>query len=139
MLPSAYFSHRSAQRMRLRIPERRGDLSYFIKIQEALKSWDSSLNIQITPLTSSVLIEPSLDADKLKFYAEGLALFKLKSIPIKVRSKIPSIEELTQRPIFAGVLMGLGVLQMCRGQSLAAGSTLFMDALRLWSQRKTQA
>lgn len=140
MLAQAYVSHICSDRLRIRIPEKRKDSDYFNKIQKTLKK--HSFDVQVTPLTGSVLIESYESVEKIQGLTQELGLFDLevsqdlnkKSSTVK---KSSGIEDIVQHPWFATGLIGLGALQILRGQPLAASSTLFMDAFRLLTSKRS--
>lgn len=131
MLPLAYVCHHTVERLRVRIPEKRGDEQYFAGLKKRLHEWDHALQIQVTPLTGSLLLENYESHEFIKNCARNLKLFSLVE-----KAEAKKAREALAHPIFIGALVGLGTLQLLRGQALAAGSTLFMDALRLWTSRR---
>ena len=122
MLPHAYVSHESPGRLRLRIPSLRYDENYFSKVQERLSAHAGVLRVETSPVTGSVLVLHQLGAQELLLASEGLGLFAAGAL-------VP-----TERPAPWEVktLVGLGLLQVARGQLLAPASSLLMDAYRLW-------
>lgn len=61
--PIARVVHRSAERWRLRIPERKRDLEYFIRLYEALRVQPEIREVTVNPITSSLLVWPTTSAD----------------------------------------------------------------------------
>ena len=56
MLPVAKISHQTSERLRLRIPSRKGDSEYFDLLQNKLANISGVETLKINPSTSSVLI-----------------------------------------------------------------------------------
>ena len=52
----AYISHRSAGRVRLRVPERKRDDWYFSSLREGLLKEEGVDDVEVNPLTGSVLV-----------------------------------------------------------------------------------
>ncbi len=134
MLPQAYIAHQSSGRLRIRIPEKRGDSSYFSHVQNTLKN--SRARIRVNVLTGSILVEDSLDLRKIPIKAREEGLFDCK--PLSKNQEV-SLSKMLQGPWIMRGLVGLGTLQLLRGQILAPTSTLFMEAFRLWNQKTPQA
>lgn len=133
MLAIAYVSHRSTGRIRIRIPDKRKDLNYFSRIQELFEK-DPSVHVRVTAITGSVLIEHRTDFEEIMRRAKEAGLFDYSSepLPSAPRKRLPTVAEIMQKAWVPPVLLGLGTLQVLRGQPLAPTSTLFMDAYRLW-------
>lgn len=133
MLPEAQVCHRSINRLRIRIPSRRGDRNYFESLREkfaALKTFES---MEINPVTGSVLFlgkgaDPSLVGDAGK--SGGLFSFKeemeVRPVPLSRRIAEPiqgasafltrNTGGLVDLPGLAFVLLlGIGAYQVLRG------------------------
>lgn len=132
MLAAAYISHQSEGRLRIRIPEKRNDVEYFSRIQETLQGMDPSVQIQVTPFTGSVLVEHRIDPENIKGRAKDEGLFDCTLSVEPPKKAIPALSDLMKKHWVPKILLGLGTLQLLRGQPLAPTSTLFMDAYRLW-------
>jgi len=127
MLPSAFISHVSSGRIRLHIPEKKYDRDYFSHIQQKLKQRNYIDRVEIKILTTSILIEHRSDLKSVLEDARNLGLFHGKKA-----SSTPPVAELMQSPWLVKGLLALGAVQILRGAALAPGSTLLMDAYRLW-------
>jgi hypothetical protein len=55
-LPRGRICHLSAGRLRIRIPDKRRDEAFFGTVAERLSGWDSVDQVEVNPLTASVLI-----------------------------------------------------------------------------------
>lgn len=91
MLPQSYVTHLTLNRLRLRIPQKRGDAIYFQMLEHKIRQLRNIEQVQASPLTGSLLIM----ADKMKInnilsFAESEKLFalpqsKAKSLPLSRR------------------------------------------------------
>jgi hypothetical protein len=86
MLPQATISHRTAERLRIKIPSRKGDGAFFSTVKQSL---DRDLKyglVQINALTGSVLItESGVDLETLAERASRGGLFALEHRPAPVQ------------------------------------------------------
>lgn len=55
-LPEARVCHLTNGRLRVRIPEKRRDEAFFSRVKERLASWRSIEDVEVNPLTASVLV-----------------------------------------------------------------------------------
>ena len=62
--PSAWISHFTSRRMRIKVPEKRRDAAFFDVIRNRLAGWDSVERVETNPLTASILVHFS-DAERL--------------------------------------------------------------------------
>ena len=69
-LPEGRVGHLSTGRLRVRIPDRRGDDPFFKTVEERLAGWDSVHLVEVNPLTASVLVHFS---DFAALFAENIA------------------------------------------------------------------
>jgi hypothetical protein len=63
--PAAYITHRTGQRLRIRIPAKKGDSEYFSRIHSGLMQLGSVDRVEVNPLTGSVLIVASAGLEKV--------------------------------------------------------------------------
>lgn len=62
-LPEARVAHVTSGRLRVKIPDRRGDEPFFRTVEDRLAGWDSVERVETNPLTGSVLVHfPDLGA-----------------------------------------------------------------------------
>lgn len=54
--PSAYVSHRTRDRLRLKVPERRHDAAYFDRLKAQLLRYPGVTAVVVNPLTASALV-----------------------------------------------------------------------------------
>ncbi len=77
-LPEAYVCHHSAGRLRIRIPSRRGDPSFFSALQAACARWREGGHLEAHPLTGSLLFcADRLDAQAVADFGRKQGLFNL--------------------------------------------------------------
>jgi hypothetical protein len=102
--PIARVVHRSAERWRLRIPERKRDLDYFIRLYEALRVQPEIREVTVNPITGSLLVWPaSPDPTPLRAALTRSGLFQLvdtEADGAAVR-RTTSTSEATSRPTAA--------------------------------------
>lgn len=89
MLSDAYITHATPERVRIKIPDRKGDSAYFSLLKEKLAGLSELPGIQrveVNPLTGSLLIIHTLDLQALDLemiaqYSAFNNLFRLKVSP----------------------------------------------------------
>jgi hypothetical protein len=78
MLPDAVISHRTSQRLRIRIPSKRGDAGYFASLGDAVSSDGLCDTAEVNFTTGSILLSgKEIDIDKISSYAEEKRFFSL--------------------------------------------------------------
>jgi len=134
-VPSASIRHRMAGRLRLKIPERKGDPAYFTALAQAFSEFPGIRNVEVNPETGSALFLHSADHDAIVAYAEGKELFRVSEsekrpvhVSVGVREKYREFDEKVKRytsgewdvPAVAFVsLLGAGAYQIARGNFAA--------------------
>jgi hypothetical protein len=79
MMTTAIIVHQMEGRMRLRIPEMRGDPAFFQTVEDNLSSIEDIYAVSSRPLTGSILIEHNgLTRETLAQWAQKQELFELK-------------------------------------------------------------
>lgn len=132
VLPEAYIRHASANRLRIGIPSKKNDASYFSKLQSFLIQEKTVNRIETNPLTGSILISgPKISTEKIAELAESGSLFRLafgtKSSHTLSQPVIKSLSHLNQKVegfsqgaydlwelIFMG-LLGFGIYEILKG------------------------
>jgi hypothetical protein len=102
--PIARVVHRSAERWRLRIPERKRDLDYFIRLYEALRVQPEIREVTVNPITGSLLVWPaSPDPTPLRAALTRSGLFQLTDTEADGAAvpRTTSTSEATSRPTAA--------------------------------------
>ncbi len=155
-LPEARVAHLTTGRLRVKIPEKRGDEGFFRSVAERLGGWDSIERVEVNPRTASVLVHfPELAA----LFAENALkndLFAVSyddlladnepagSVTEWATQRVAEADAAVKRwttgraDIRAAVflfLVGSGLIQLMRGNISAPAATLFWYAgamLRLW-------
>lgn len=81
-LPEARIVHRMADRVRFRIPDRKGDTDYFAGAARCLADAFQPERLEANPGTGSLLIvDPELDIDAVVSFAQSEDLFRLEALP----------------------------------------------------------
>lgn len=151
MLPKAYLCHRTVDRLRVRIPERRQDEAYLSMVKEALEQHASVIEVQTTPITGSVLVIHSGDWADLLEHAERAGLFQStqehRPRPT-IAHWLDRLDEFDREFLFARMerhpqraatgLFMLAVLQGVRGSIIPSAPSLLGEAMRLLRQARTR-
>lgn len=144
MLPSAAVAHQAGERLRLRIPARKGDAAYFTRAERELATCAGVAYAEGNPLTASILLHYHGDLTDLAAAGAASQLFTLEPPRVPEASMldivcdgVDRLERLTlQRSrgvldldtlLFVG-LVGAGLVQIARGRALAPASTLLANA-----------
>jgi hypothetical protein len=134
MLPHAYIVHYTAERLRIKIPVKKGDEAYFSSLKNSFSTYPGIERLEVNPRTGSLLfIHPTglMDRKALGEYAEKNNLFQLResnSQPTKLSWTIwgqlqdleNRLKEFTQGTLdFPGLaflgLVSAGLFQILRG------------------------
>lgn len=144
MLPTAYVAHQAGERLRLRIPARKGDAAFFTRAERDLAGCAGVAYAEANPLTASVLLHYHGDLADLAAAAAAGQLFSLeppqppsRSVLDIVSDRVERLEQLVLHSsrgavdldtlLFVG-LVGAGVVQIARGRALGPASTLLANA-----------
>jgi hypothetical protein len=147
MLPAGYIAHRIGDRVRVRIPERKGDAAYFMRVERDLAACERVMYVEANPLTASILLRYTGANDDLRRDAINLGLFAVEEPPPPVNpaltaatERIDQLDRFLQRSsngsfdllevAFVG-LIGASIIQVLRGQALGPASTLLAHALAI--------
>jgi hypothetical protein len=153
--PSAYIKHQLPGRVRLKIPQKRGDFRYFDRIAELFTGYKGITQLQLNPPAASILICHATKIDFLNIaeFAQTNGLFTIIEQPEEETFSIPhlpiaklastglsrldeSLMDFSQgrldgRTLLIMALIGLAGRQMSRGHVLGAASSLLWYAFRL--------
>jgi len=77
MLPDAYIAHRTDKRLRIKIPCRKEDHAYFDLVRNSLSPQEGVREVEVNPLTGSVLVMHDLGTEALDDRLRALNLFLL--------------------------------------------------------------
>jgi hypothetical protein len=76
-MPAAVICHRTSQRIRVKIPAKRGDKAFFTALAEHFEKWDVDL-LKANPISGSVLVVcKNLDVESFQEEAKKNGFFKL--------------------------------------------------------------
>jgi hypothetical protein len=96
MTTTAIIVHQMEGRMRLRVPDMRGDVAFFQEASESLEALEDIFSVTTRPLTGSILIEyDGMTVDTLQQWARKQQLFEI-SEPDQLRHEGSSIAQITQ-------------------------------------------
>ncbi|MDD5319722.1 MAG: hypothetical protein PHD43_03730 [Methylococcales bacterium] len=151
--PSAYIKHQLPGRVRLKIPQKKGDFRYFDRIAELFSDCPGITQLQLNPPAASILICHEIEIQFLNIaeFAQTNGLFTIIeqpaeeetfSIPYLPIPKLTSTglsridESLTDfsrglvdgRSLLFLALIGLAVRQMTKGAIMGPASTLLWYA-----------
>jgi len=151
MIPHAHVSHIMSCRLRIKVPSRKGDLSYFADVQEQLSMCPGVQEVSVSPHTGGALILYNCDKKSISEYAQEKGLFILKHPAGSQRALFShvahtfkmyntSLKKLTDGQIdipslaFLSLMIS-GVYQLARGNlSVPAWYTAFYYALGVFTR-----
>ncbi|MEJ2716201.1 MAG: hypothetical protein P8182_03545 [Deltaproteobacteria bacterium] len=143
--------HSTIGRLRVRIPAKKRDSSYFSLIKESLADCPGIENIEVNPLTGSALVIHDTDPAPIADYAASNGLFRFKPWKGSRRTLFESVEEVLGKlnrrlkmvtggefdvpSLFFTVLLVSGLYQIARGNLAApAWYTAFWYAFGIFSR-----
>lgn len=153
--PSAYIKHQLPGRVRLKIPQKRGDFRYFDRIAELFTDCPGITQLQLNPPAASILICHGTETDFLNIaeFAQTNGLFTIIEQPEEETFSIPrlpipkltstvlnrldeSLMDFSQgrldgRSLLFLSLIGLAIRQMTKGHIMGPASSLLWYAFRL--------
>jgi len=154
--PSAYVKHQLPGRVRLKIPQKKGDEDYFDRIAKLFANFPGITQLQLNPAAASVLI--CHDGTEAQFgniaeFAQAKGLFSIAEQPEEETFSIPHLPiatltstglnrldeslmdfsqgRLDNRSLFVLTLTGLAIHQLTRGNIMAPASSLLWYAIEL--------
>jgi hypothetical protein len=154
MLPDARIVHQTSERMRLKIPSKKGDELYFLSLKKELSKQKGVEDLEVNPLTGSLLVLHNGNRQDLIHFAESKELFKvaaeekqhygsLTSIVLGLFNSVNNvIKDLTKKeldiPAIAFLaLISVAIYQIARGNfkapawytALWYGTNIFLKSL----------
>lgn len=135
-------------RLRLKLPQRRGDDAFFARVREVLGTCPGVTEVDSNALTASVLVRHGAAPAAVMEYAASQGLFRIDAEPEpdaitlldQFADRFREIDA-EMRSLSAGridlaslsflVLLGLGLYQLQQGRVLASGATLLWYAASL--------
>ena len=85
MVPEAYVSHRAARRLRIKIPSKKGNSSFFSTLIDRLAKCPGVEDIKVNPQIGTALILYSSDTKVVTDFAKKNDLFHLKPVVLRVK------------------------------------------------------
>jgi hypothetical protein len=137
-LPIAQVEHALPGRMRLRIPGRRGDPSFFTALAQRLQEAALLRKVQTNWRTGSVLLLHEGTAEDLVALAKDLQLFAIPPAPPHAPRRARAGHRRKPHPL-ALAAAGFAVLaayQAVRGAALGSASETLWHAYTLWRRRR---
>jgi hypothetical protein len=139
MIPIAYIVHSIKGRVRVQIPEKRKDLSFFLSVENHFNHLTNIEEVVVNDITGSILLKgKDIDTNQIQSYAQKNALFdiqkrQVESISFSLIPKpctkiltdpIGKIDQIIKQTthntvdlagLFFLSLMGIGTIQIMRG------------------------
>jgi hypothetical protein len=117
-LPSAQVEHAIPGRLRLRIPERRGDPAFFTALEQRFGEAPWLRQVRTNWRTASVLLLHEGAAEDIAAFAKDAQLFAIEPTPPLAPRAPSTLAGRTPHPLWlaAAGFAGLGVYQAARGQ-----------------------
>lgn len=130
MLPVAYVEHQVRGRLRLRIPAKRGDVTFFQSVVEALSRHPAVNELTANPLTGGILVYHSGSAQPITAAAANEELFEIGQNPAESALVQESDAEVavvqTESPgtleALTILLSGLALFQVSQGNVTGSAS-----------------
>ncbi len=126
--PEALVAHESPGRLRLKVPERRGDAAFFAEVGGRLAEAPGVREVETNARTASLLIRHASSRQALLDWAGAQGLLTPAARPFAPRRRRPERAP-EWRHLLAGCVALLALVQAFRGQLLGPAATLaFMAA-----------
>lgn len=154
MNDKAYLVHKAPGRLRLRVPEMRGEIPYFRDVVARISSLEDIEAVRANPDTGGVLILHRRDTQQavLDRVASVVNITEEEYVPPSTFSRavtgLGKLDEVIARETRGGsslssviflVLVGMALAQISRGQVMAPASSLLWYALDLTRVKRTRA
>lgn len=148
MSAKAGIVHQTDGRVRLSIPERRGDALYFTALQDRFSGIGQVHRVSTNPVTGSVLLEFTGNLDEVMRAADGAAMFEFAAAakredagqrgaaPVTYTELMMRLRALNLSPMLlaAGIFTAMGVLQTMRGKVMIPAISAFWYAANAYRQ-----
>jgi flagellar basal body P-ring protein FlgI len=145
MIPTAYISHSTNERLRIKIPEKKCNVPFFNNIQSVFRKCSDIDNLVVNNYTGSILVTAkNIDINRIKLFAKTNQLFDIRekenrhsfslqlpkpftnvfTVPIGQVNKMikqTSNDSLDLAGVFFLSLMSLGIVQALRGNTALPG------------------
>ncbi|MGJ0485989.1 MAG: HMA2 domain-containing protein [Methylomicrobium sp.] len=153
--PSAFIKHQLPGRVRLKIPQKRGDINYFNRLEELFSDFLGINELKLNPSTASIVInhETDIPFQDIAEFAKTENLFNLVEEAEDHDEAVPNLYikalaltgfdrfdkalldyskgRLDARSFVFLSLIGLAIHQAARGNVLAPASTFLVYAVQL--------
>ncbi|MCA1367163.1 hypothetical protein I6F15_07095 [Bradyrhizobium sp. BRP14] len=123
MLPTANVEHFMSGRLRVKVPHRRGDVSYFRSAVEKLSEHPEIAGLRANPMTGSILIQHETDLPSIREIAAKSEIFDLQEAP-------PPRPRHASPPAKAQAADGTAVLAGGSATTIGLTSLAFYQAIR---------
>jgi len=151
MTPEAHVSHRMTRRLRIKIPIKKGDVSYFSIFREQVSGWPGVEEVTVNPQIGSALILYTGKTKDLFQLAKNNELFQLKKVGRRRKTLFENVadtfrvynKDLKRRTdgevdiptlVFLSLLIS-GIWQIARGSvAMPAWYTAFYYALGIFTR-----
>lgn len=149
----AYLVHKAPGRLRLRVPELRGEVPFFRELVARISPLEDVAAVQANPDTGGILILHRRDTQRavLDRVASVVNLTEEEYVPPSAFSRavtgLGKLDEVIARETRGGsslssviflVLVGMAIAQIARGQVMAPASSLIWYALDLTRVKRTR-
>ena len=145
MIPTAYISHSTNDRLRIKVPEKKCNVHFFDHIQSVFRKLSDIDNLVVNNYTGSILVTAKkIDINRIKSFARTNQLFDIREkennqtfslqLPkpftkvftapighVNNMIKQTSNDSLDLAGVFFLSLMSLGIVQALRGQAALPG------------------
>ncbi|TCU04849.1 hypothetical protein EV132_13831 [Rhizobium sullae] len=138
MLPTAVIEHLMPGRLRVRVPDRRGDVSYFRSVVEKLSERPEIAGLRANPMTGSILIRHEADPASIRAIATSSEVFDLQEASARrprrvtdARNRQTADDGATASRASSGPaigLMSLAFYQALRGNAVGPATENFWNA-----------
>ena len=134
-LPEARITHSISGRLRIKIPSKKGDTSYFESLEQKFSGCDEVQKVEANALTAGVLLLHDADIKDISKFAEENRLFEIESLGLertplvkRIRSGFEDLNRRTKKltgseldlPSAGFVsLLSLSIYQIARGNFFA--------------------
>lgn len=142
-MTTAIIAHQIPGRLRIRIPEHRGNTAYFSTLSEQLAEIEDVLSSRTNPSTGSILIQYSGDTEQLVQHLEE----RIPDLLIEQNHRIKSSSPIGMQPfrlvsgrrispmfMLGTALAAIGIIQTVKGKVAVPSITAFWYAIEAFRQ-----
>lgn len=132
--PLAYLGHQCPGRARLKFAANRGETEHFAALSALIAEAPGVVSIRANALTASLLILHKGPLEEIVTFATSRNLLRLSEQPVYAQSQVIEPEEISLGGLATIAVLGLGVVQLLRGEILGPASQLFGLAWHMLQQ-----